>query len=254
MDVNLYINKIFAAIPKTWKNVLKIPETDQSISIKSNKIVQMIEERLNGKTSKQIYELLKPKKQKTRWETDWEDKYGEQQWNLIYPVLRNKLADRRSIEIHWKGLNFGLNTDEKLKKMRMSNGLCSLCNIETETIEHLFYECELVDRTWAVIQQICQKLWNNNINSASVIIMILNKEANKSEQAVLHYLILSVKYIIWKRRNLVRYEEIWTSESAMESWVKNYLIKRTELLLKSKIKKDIRKELEILLNHLKTYE
>ncbi len=87
--------------------------------------------------------------------------------------------------------------------MRISNGLCSLCNIETETIEHLFYECELVDRTWAVIQQICQKLWNNNINSASVIIMILNKEANKSEQAVLHYLILSVKYIIWKRRNLV---------------------------------------------------
>jgi len=147
----------------------------------------------------------------------------------------------------WKAMNYGLNTEEKFEKMKLSNGNCVYCSIEKETVEHLFFYCELIERIWEVIDKMCQKIWNLKIISArNVMFANIENRSNTEINHVIEYVILGVKWVIWKRRNLLKHEETWTNESKTEYWVKSYLVKRTELMCKTKISHDMKEELKKL--------
>ncbi len=234
-DIILYVNKINAAIPKIWKE--KLTDKNEKVIVTNNKKTDISE-------SKKIYNILQGKKEKTRWEAQWEEQYGYQEWKVIHKSYRNKLAERKAIDMHWKAINYGLNTEEKLEKMKLSNGYCVFCSIEKETVEHLFFECELVERTWEVIDKMCKQIWNVNIVSArNVMFADIENRSSISINHVIQYIILCVKWVLWKRHNLLKHEEIWTSETETELWVRRYLVKRTELMCKTKLNQDIKKEL-----------
>ena len=248
-DIILYTNKVIAALPKKWINTLRKKEED-CIKLTNQKSIPL-HEKLSNITSKIMYETLQKEGDKTRWQISWEDKYGALQWDKINSSMKNKLSDRKCIDVHWKSLNFGLNTEEKLAKMKLSNGKCMSCTIEEETVEHLFHECELIERTWSVINEICHNIWDTNIDDImSVIFTKFSKDKPHHVYEVMQYIILSVKWIIWKRRNIVKYDDRWISAKETEQWVTSYLRKRTELLIKMNIKENIKNELKRLLEQL----
>ncbi len=68
-------------------------------------------------------------------------------------------------------------------------------------------------------------------------------ECTRSVLTVIEYIILSTKWIIWKRRNILKYDSKWISEQDTIQWVKCYLVKRTEILLCTGIEQEIKTEL-----------
>ncbi len=216
-DVILYVEKIKAAIPKEWRNLLNNKEeTIQHIN-KDNQ--RTVNEKVANANSKQIYDMLQGKKKRSRWETEWEVKYGPQQWDTVYKANRNKLADRRAIDLHWKTMNYGLNTEEKLRKMKLSDGKCVSCQIETETVEHLFFECELIDRIWSIVNKISKQIWNIDfVNERNVMLANINEDKPSAIGYIIQYIILSIKWIIWTKRNILKYDEKWTSGSICSLW------------------------------------
>ncbi len=244
-DITLYMNKIIAAIPKNWREILT--NEKETVDNGNQKTVEKY-----AMNAKQVYLLIHQKKEKTRWEKQWEDMYGSQDWNRIYKSLKNKLADRKSIDTHWKSLTFGLNTEEKLKKMKLSNGMCTSCTVEIENVEHLFYGCEILDRTWISINKLCQTIWKVNINNDKMIILSNCEEESNAICEVVEYIIMCVKWVLWKRRNLIKYDDKWYSDTETEKWVLNYIRERTELIVKTTLKKDIQTELEKILSSLKS--
>ncbi len=249
-DITLYMNKIKAAIPLEWKDSLKVEHSDieynndMTMKYKGQEII------LTKVSSKLVYSILQGKNRKNRWEIEWEEKVGEIQWDNIYMAMKNKLVDRRSKDVHWKSIVYGLTTDTKLSKMKRSNGLCIFCDIEMETVEHLFCDCELIEMTWATISKLCKELWNISCDSVKRICLIdLDEIVNNDNNAknVVEYIIMSTKWIVWKRRNLLKYEDIWINDSDTKDWVINYLKQRTKTILKMKVDQKIKKELVKLL-------
>ena len=185
---------------------------------------------------------------KTRWELEWENKYGHINWNEVYQVLKNKLPDRKAVDIHWLMLQCGLYTEAKLQKINLSDGLCKYCTVDIETSEHLFYECELVERTWEVIGQMIEKTWNTNCNTDRFVIFAQTEDGiDKNVAQVLQYIVISCKFILWKRSKLLKHEEMWINDSETVKWISNYLRNRTRILLKTKISRDCKRELKKLL-------
>ncbi len=254
VDVTLYLNKIMAAMPTIWKTVL-ITEENNETNIKQTKEkqTQVTLLTIEACTSKTVYNVLNRKKAKTRWEAEWEAQYGEQEWVRIYKGASNKLVERKCIDLHWKSLTYGLNTEEKLKKMKLSNGKCSLCTIEIENTEHLFFGCELISSIWAFFSTTCQQIWNIALNEEIILLLCDKKNPEKYPRTVygvIVFIVISVKWILWKRRNLTKYDNKWNSELETEQWAKQYIIKRIEVLMTAKIKKEIKIELEKLLQFL----
>ncbi len=248
IDSILYLNKAIAATPIRWKQILQCEDKNNN----KQELEEINIEWLHNTNSKRLGEKLQMEKVKTRWEKQWEELYGNQQWEEIYKVLNNKVAERKCKDLQWKAFNFGLTTDEKLEKINLSNGKCKMCTIEKETIIHLFYDCELIDPIWSIYNKITKEIWNVDINNDKTVLFAnICEEKTNSSKHVIQYIIMSIKWILWKKRNILRYEEIWTNETDTQKWVNNYLKQRTETIMKTKIEKDILIELSKLLHRLK---
>ena len=242
-DTVLMINKIISAIPQKWKTIFKSLNVDEHLDRreKENTVLHQM-------NSKNVYNLINIRHGKTRWQTEWEGHFGQIQWKKVYNIRQNKLIERKVLDMQWKSLNYGLCTEEKQKKMRLSDGFCKLCSIEVETIEHLFYECELVENIWAIISDITTEIWNEKADSLkSVIFGQIQKEIDHDISQILEFIIISTKWIIWKRRNKLKYDEKWTNIDETVKWVKAYITEQTELLLKTRLKLNKRQDLMKLL-------
>ena len=129
--------------------------------------------------------------------------------------------------------------------MRLSNGMCKLCTIEVETIEHMFYECELVEKVWAILAKVTNEIWKVNCDSLRYVIFSQTELKIDSEiTVIMELIVMSTKWILWKRRCLLKYDDKWTSEDDTIRWVISYLLKRIELLSEVKINTKIRNELD----------
>ncbi len=160
----------------------------------------------------------------------------------------NKMIERKAGDMHWKSLTYGLCTEEKQKKMRLSDGFCKLCTVDIESIEHLFYECELVERIWPIISKLTMAIWSVNCAHLKDVILIPTQKHGTIVGKVLVFVIVSTKWIIWKRRNLVKYEHKWTDVDSVSKWILAYISKRSKLLLKTKtVDKETKSELSKLI-------
>ncbi len=149
------------------------------------------------------------------------------------------------IDWQWKSFNYGICTEDKQKKMRLSDGFSKLCAIEIETIQHLFYDCELVEKVWAMISNITKKIWNVNCDSLKSVVLgqIQDEIVDQNIAQIMEFVLLSTKWILWKRRNTLKYDAKWTNEDDTLKWVIAYINERTRILLKTKLKYKQRHEI-----------
>ncbi len=145
-------NSLKACIPTNWKQMLK----DNTVT-KNKKCKILIICKLPS-VCKHIYSHFikikgkSPVKTQEKWNgilgvniTNWEEIYG----NIYLATIYTKFRD-----FQFRLLHRTLVTNRKLVLMELSNNeKCTFCNVESETIEHLLYDC-----------QCCHLIWNRLIN------------------------------------------------------------------------------------------
>ena len=89
-----------------------------------------------------------------------------------------------------------LYTNEKLHKVKLSDSqLCTFCNTETETLEHLLVDCDKVVSIWRdIIENLLQPFGVTNLTKSEIILGCITLAQQNS---IINHIILEAKYYIY---------------------------------------------------------
>jgi len=90
--------------------------------------------------------------------------------------------------------------------MHKSNGICKICQKETETTIHLLFECNIASQLWQIVEEMIQNIINYEMHfSIKTTIFGITKEENFALKQIINFIIMETKWQIWKHRNEVKY-------------------------------------------------
>lgn len=152
---------LIQSIPNNWKGQLK--HENINVPCTSTILTQL----LNVKqTNKFIYNILlksagtEEKRSEEKWNNIFSDE--ELNWKIIYSIPLLATHDVKLRNFQYKYLNRILPTNQFLNKCKLvSSSLCDFCNMEIETLNHLFWECRHVQSFWMELKD---QLNENNID------------------------------------------------------------------------------------------
>ena len=116
---------------------------------------------LSSVISKSLYNAFKMAKQtpppaQKRFQDEFPDVQFD--WNSIYSLSFKVSLETKIREFQYKVLNNIVFTNEKLFKIKMTDSpQCTFCKNEIESLEHLFYSCEITRSFWEALRSY---LWN----------------------------------------------------------------------------------------------
>ena len=256
-EVMFKLNRIKVGIPKSWKERLKNQEMAEvrKHGMKWNDILQSLQ---NGEETKMrektIYnEMIRQLNiQKSTGEGKWEEILGREiDWKVVYIELNrtDSLRERKEIDFNWKCIQNVVWTEQKLKRIGQSNGLCSRCGIEEEDLEHLLYMCECNENIWLLVEGWIKHFDDEVKITIDVIILgYRSKDGKLSEQTnFINMIIDIVKWHLWKYRNDIKYNEIWSDMDKVRKEIRGTLQWKKEIF--KRMKKDkIVENIERILN------
>ena len=107
-----------------------------------------------------------------------------------------------------KCIHFIVYTESRLQKMGKSNGLCLFCKNNTETPQHLFFQCfkikPIIEELNTMIIALCDLTYVLNEDNIMLGIYLYDKHNIKEVLSVI-FLIIVAKWAIWKFRNDIKY-------------------------------------------------
>jgi hypothetical protein len=157
-------------------------------------------------------------------ETKWETHFSDIDWVQVYRIMGQKTIPRKIREFQWKIINWAVYTENRLKHVASTDGLCCLCGTEVETVTHMLVDCETVREYWtAVLILITKNIPSFVYNEQCTILGCTDTLMSIDEQNMANFIILNAKWIIWKRRCVKRYEGIYVSEQDMWKWLVKYI-------------------------------
>ena len=182
---------------------------------------------LNG--TLKLRQLIKPFNCKTnllncedKWNKTFRD-YSNITLNNLWSIIYRSKASANAKQLQFKINHQIIFTEHKLQLMRLSDGLCTLCNTERETLNHLFYNCVNAKQVWdkimPEIETYCINSLHREINNLDAIAMlgILNFGA---KARIINTLIFETKWFIWKNRNHVKYGKAQSEHISLYSKIK----------------------------------
>ncbi|XP_041481749.1 uncharacterized protein LOC121428924 [Lytechinus variegatus] len=142
---------VYSALLKTKFSKISYTDSFKNAAI-SNVILPVELVQLNKIKSKHFYDLLVAEKYERPVSTfRLQNRYHVSDKELVLArssILLNTI-DVKYREFQFKVLNDILNLNYKLYKMKViTSPLCSFCNAEIETIEHLFWNCPFTQLFW----------------------------------------------------------------------------------------------------------
>ena len=206
------------------------------------KVSDTVTRTLENITSKEIYSIFLNNKKvtllsKTYWNNylalglnfEWDDWY--------YLNFINKIIPRKCKDLNWKLFHGVLNTENRLKRMKYSNGICKSCHTEAENAEHLLIRCQYRQRIWNLIGNIINDLYpqiNFNMTKTNIMAGFFNKE--QEDRALIINLLLSMgRYHLWITRNAIKYDNISSTFIGAANRLKYYFLSHIKILLTSKL-------------------
>jgi len=124
-----------------------------------------------------------------------------QDWENIYILPRICTKDNNLKEFQFKILHRYIGTNNMLYKFKIShNNRCRLCNLQIETIRHIFYECHTSYNFWLLFIEWWKEMFKETIElSCKDIIFGYKLDHIKNPKLLLlNKFILIAKYIIFK--------------------------------------------------------
>ena len=241
------IQKVRAGLPIKWKTVKSENECkDESDTQNNFECNSILKTKFNvpGKgiktleelTSKDLYSIfLLNKWVEIKSKEYWKRKFPDEsidfylwfKYNFVCYIIPRKCCD-----FNWKVFHGHVFTEMKLQKMKLSNGMCTLCESRSENLEHLLIECEGVSDIWDMVNNIALEISENNVNSLNRFNFLAGFFVENKFTDIVNMILSITRFMIWKRRNSNKYED--------------KLIEITEC--KKLIVLEIRNHIEVLLN------
>ena len=245
------ITKIKKAIPKQYIEIMQGQEPDRTPGVKKQKLY--INNKLEICALKiNHFKILKPHelkisflhnisdpivrpKSEMKWNTHFQKEIS---WEKIWENCKNTdIAITSKIEeFHWKSIHKIIYTESKLSLMNRSNGLCHMCNTEIETLTHLFFYCTFSNQ---LIDMIHANLYNNPVFVTANQIwtideekMILGDITDNTIATIANTIILTTKWVIWKARNIKKFQNKTTSPLSAYTILKKLLKENISLYIK----------------------
>lgn len=184
---------LISAIPKGIKkeNIQHFP--DKNLEIEN---LTYLQRPLKEVTSKFVYNYLISLKCGEEVNTPRITKYinlEDMHWTEIYLTALTIPIDSRTREFQFRFLHDALINSYWLKKWNiLENDLCTFCKKERETIIHLFWQCEIIQEFWQLIQNIYSHIITNQLDIKLII--------TGSKNALLCTLIFIAKRYIYECR------------------------------------------------------
>ena len=95
-------------------------------------------------------------------------------------------------------LNNIVSTNEKLSKIKMTDSpQCTFCKNEIESLEHLFYNCEMTRSFWVALRSWLVE-YNINLKPSSVFNVLLGIFNAGEDFVIVNHLILEAKFYIYR--------------------------------------------------------
>ena len=186
--------QILSSIPKQWKNKLK-HEQIEPLSTNLYRLI-IIKKNINKILTKMQVKAMhcttdiKSQKQ-------WDKQFHDLNWKDIYSMPHYCTIDTKLRAFQYKYNMRIYPTNQFLFKCKItSSSLCEFCNMDCETIEHLFWECQVVQAFWTGItnfieaKQISIKV---NFQTAS-----FGTNITHAHKMSFNFIMLTAKYFIVK--------------------------------------------------------
>ena len=164
----------------------------ENISLKS-KILE------SNQTNQYIYRMLinntvTPSSQ-LKWREIFPNDFHKLEWKKIYSNIYKTSIDSILRSFNYKFLMRIIPTNKLLLKYKLvESSLCSFCNTDIESIEHLYWECFETQKLWRELNVLIASKSLNIIISKQEALLGITKQSKFSN--ISNYLILIMKFYI----------------------------------------------------------
>lgn len=135
----------------------------------------------------------------------WKIKYdSEVRWNMTLRNLNKCMSSMTGIKISWKFVHNIIYMEQKLFRIcNSNNGKCRFYKIENKTLTHLFHIFSII---MVVLECMFDAFYNDNVlNIFQWGRNILGMhDYNKKYNAITNKIMDTVKWIVWKCRNIIK--------------------------------------------------
>ena len=203
-------HRLRSVLPECWKqrNVeVHFFDDTQTILDFEFEVDGIGRKKLKDLTSKDIYQMLILKNKcqnlsKVYWSKKFPNK--EIEWSIWYDMnFKNTFLPRKVKDFNWKIFYGQVNTEMRLKKMRYSDGLCTICKRNLENLEHLLVECNYLDFVWNRIEDVVKTIDANF--KIDAFVKLCGYLTDCSQGKLINLVISITRWEIWKLRNDCKY-------------------------------------------------
>jgi len=237
------MHTVKCCIPEEWKRVVQYRDNGVSEFVINDILKYPFQipdkgiKNLQSLTSKELYDiLLFSKTIQPRCKNYWINMYPSitSSWCNVFEMNTcNRFIPRAIIDFNWKLIHGVVNTEDKLQKMKYSDGKCTICT-ENETVRHLLIECKDVKNIWNMINLILRKAIDDTIQLNDQHILIGMVEERTEDMYITNMVIAIVRWIIWKRRNKCKFEQSLLTFNQFKCFVLSNIQIHIDTLMKSR--------------------
>ena len=191
---------IITSIPRQWK--LIVSENNEVVRLTSCQMLSFMNN--NCEVTKYFYNKLIKMLIKDKYNTSaikWQEKlntiFTEENWYEIYSIPRSITDDTKLINFHFKLVHRIIYTNDRLFKCKIvTSDLCTFCEQEKETIEHLFLLCPYTKLFWNSVSRYIELKTHVvfDLSPTSILLGITNVNDLYTE---LNFISLTCKYYIY---------------------------------------------------------
>ncbi len=137
----------------------------------------------------------------------------------------------------WKCINEAIMTEQRVKHFTKSDGMCPLCGAEQEDLSHILLECDTQGEFWKEVIKIVKSSEEHYVFKETDV-MLVNEES-----CLVNMFLMNAKWILWKRRCMIKYDNRWINDISLIKWYKNVISEKCMIGKLSK-NKDVTKMYE----------
>ena len=145
--------------------------------------------------------------------------------------------------------------ESKLRRMNCSDGICKVCHLETENLEHMLMSCLYRRKIWKLVENVIQCSFGNNYNISKLEALcgILPEDLQNNDISIINMILGMTRYHLYLMRNIMKKEEKYVSFTECYIRLRYYITSHIKLLLISKYTvQDVKDKLNEVLNHIMT--
>ena len=194
----LFYTSLISSIPRTWK--IQLRNENINLQLKETLLSKVLKSKQTN-TFLYNFQLQKDNKIPIKAEQKWKTMFNDLNinWKSIYMLPFKTTIDTKLREFQYKYIMRIIPTNTYLFKCKIvTSNLCDFCNSYTETVNHLFWECQSAQQFWSEL-----KTFLNNINiivTFDLQNITFGIEGKGLRNSLINFIIICGKYFIFRNK------------------------------------------------------